>query len=769
LAGLEVESVTPVAPPFTGVVVGQVLECSRHPDAEKLSVCQVTTDGTNRLQIICGAKNVRAGLKVAVAMDGAVLPQEVHIKRTKLRGLESNGMLCSSRELGLGDEHDGIMELPEALKLNSQLREALDLDDVMLEVNATPNRGDCMSVFGIARDYTAAQDRRYLSFAPKPVTAAHQDVFPVSLQAGDACPVFVSRVIRGVKADAPSPPWLRERLRRVDINSISAAVDVTNFVMMELGQPMHAYDLAKLDKGITVRMAKANESITLLDDKEHELDGEFLVIADESGAVGVAGVMGGRPTAISDATTDVLLESAHFSPNAIAGRARRLGLFTDASQRFERGVDPNLAALAIERATALLLEVAGGSPGPVQVTRTLAAPVTEEWVGLRRDRITRLLGAAVPDVEVGSVLGAISEKVESTPTGWRALRPSHRFDIRIEADLIEEVARLRGFDSIAEFHAVAPQIAGDATEKQVSHERVLNAIADRGYREVITYTFVDPALQRSLFPGTPALALANPLSAELGEMRVSLWTGLLHTCRENLRRQQNRVRLFELGNKFVVHSGANPLREVETLAGIATGQRLPEQWGSAKEALDFYDVKADVVDVLALTGDAASIRFEAATLPVLRPGRAAQIFRGDTAIGWLGELHPQIAKELNLSTTVFLFELEMTLAFACKPLEFHKISKFPSVRRDLAIVVDETVPLAVLRENVTFSASGLLNELRVFDVYRGPNVETGRKSIALGLILQDSSRTLTDDDADAVVARVVARLRDVLSATIRDQ
>ena len=769
LAGLEVESATPVAPPFAGVVVGEVLECSRHPDAEKLSVCQVTTDGTNRLQIICGAKNVRAGLKVAVAMDGAVLPKNVHIKRTKLRGLESNGMLCSSRELGLGDEHDGIMELPPALTLNSQLREALDLDDVMLEVNATPNRGDCMSVFGIARDYTAAQERRYLSVAPKPVTAAHQDVFPVSLQAGDACPVFVSRVIRGVKADAPSPPWLRERLRRVDINSISAAVDVTNFVMMELGQPMHAYDLAKLDKGITVRMAKASEPITLLDDKEHELDGEFLVIADESGAVGVAGVMGGRRTAISDATTDVLLESAHFSPNAIAGRARRLGLFTDASQRFERGVDPNLAALAIERATALLLEVAGGSPGPVQVTRTLAAPVTEEWVGLRRDRITRLLGAAVPDVEVGSVLGAISEKVESTPTGWRALRPSHRFDIRIEADLIEEVARLRGFDSIAEFHAVAPQIAGDATEKQVSHERVLNAIADRGYREVITYTFVDPALQRSLFPGVPALALANPLSAELGEMRVSLWTGLLHTCRENLRRQQNRVRLFELGNKFVVHSGANPLSEVETLAGIATGQRLPEQWGSAKEALDFYDVKADVVDVLALTGDAASIRFEAATLPVLRPGRAAQIFRGDVAIGWLGELHPQIAKELNLSTTVFLFELEMTLAFACKPLEFHRISKFPSVRRDLAIVVDETVPLAVLRENVTFSASGLLNELRVFDVYRGPNVETGRKSIALGLILQDSSRTLTDDDADAVVARVVARLRDVLSATIRDQ
>jgi phenylalanyl-tRNA synthetase beta chain len=770
LAGLEVESISPVAPPFSGVIVGEVLECARHPDAEKLSVCQVTTDGTNRLQIICGAKNVRAGLKVAVAMDGARLPNDVHIKRAKLRGLESNGMLCSSRELGLGSEHEGIMELPGALKLNTELRAALDLDDSMLEVNATPNRGDCMSVFGIARDYTAAQERRYLGYRPAPVAAAHQAVFPVSLQAGEACPVFASRVIRGVKADAQSPAWLRERLRRVDIHSISAVVDVTNFVMMELGQPMHAYDLAKLDTGITVRMATPAERITLLDDKERELDADFMVIADDSGAVGIAGIMGGRRTAISDTTTDVLLESAHFAPSAVAGRARRLGLFTDAAQRFERGVDPSLAALAIERATALLLECAGGSPGPVQVSRMVsAATAADEWVALRRERITRLLGAPVPDSEVQSVLGAISETVETTAAGWRVRRPSHRFDIRIEADLIEEVARLRGFDSIPESHANAPQIAGEATEKQVSNERVLTAISDRGYREVITYTFVDPALQRRLFPDSAALALANPISAELSEMRVSLWTGLLQTCRENLRRQQTRVRLFELGNKFVVEAGSATLREIETLGGIATGQRLPEQWGSAKEALDFYDVKADVMDVLALTGDTASVRFEAATLPVLRPGRAAQIFRGEVAIGWIGELHPQLAKELNVSTTVFLFELEMTVAFTSKPLQYNKISVYPSVRRDLAIVVDETVPLAVLRENVTFSASGLLSELRVFDVYRGPNVETGRKSIALGLILQDSSRTLTDNDADAVVAQVVTRLRDVLSATIRDQ
>ncbi len=773
LAGLEVESLAPVAPPFSGVVVGEVIESVRHPDAEKLSLCQVTTDGSNRLQIICGAKNVRAGLKVAVAMVGAQLPNDVTIKRAKLRGLESNGMLCSARELGLGEEHDGIMELPDSLKLNEALRTALDLDDVVLEVNATPNRGDCMSVFGIARDHAAAQERRYLAVQVGAAAARGTAVFPVTLDAPAACPAFASRVIRGLEAGAASPAWLRERLRRVGINSISPIVDVTNYVMMDLGQPMHAYDLAKLSEGIRVRMAKSKERITLLDDKEYELDPDCLVIADARGPIGLAGIMGGRGTAISDATGDVLLEAAHFAPDAIAGRARRFGLFTDAGQRFERGVDPTLPALAIERATALLLEIAGGEAGPVQVTRAAGdgAGGDEGWVSLRRGRLAKLLGASVPDDEAQAVLRAVSDRVETTPEGWRVRRPPHRFDIRIEEDLIEEVARLRGFDSIAESHAVAPQIAGEATESRVTSERLLTAMADRGYREVITYSFVDPTLQQQLFPGSATLQLANPISLELSEMRVSLWTGLVQACRENLRRQQTRVRLFEIGKKFVTR-GAQPsaeVEEIETLAGIATGARSPEQWGIAREALDFYDVKSDVQSVLALTGDASAVRFEAEALGCLRPGRAARIYRGDRAVGWLGEIHPQLARAINLSTTVFLFELEIESAFISSQLKFNKISKFPSVRRDLAIVVDESVPLAVLQENVTVSASGLLNELRVFDVYRGPGVESGRKSVALGLILQDSSRTLTDVDADAVVTAVVARLRDELSATIRDQ
>ena len=768
LAGLEVESLEPVAPPFSGVVVGEVLECARHPEADKLSVCQVTIDGSDRLQIICGASNVRKGLKVAVATVGAVLPGNVQIKRAKLRGLESNGMLCSARELGLGEEHEGIMELPASLAVGRDVRAALDLDDTVLEVNATPNRGDCMSVFGIARDYAAAQHRRYLEASAKPVPASHDARFPVRLEWAAGCPAFGSRVIRGVRHGASSPAWLKERLRRAGLNSISPIVDVTNYVMTELGQPMHAYDLALLADGIVVRAATAGERIALLDGKEYELGPEFMVIADATGPVGLAGIMGGQRTSIGDATTDVLLEAAHFTPAVVAGKARRLGLFTDAAQRFERGVDPTLPEIALERATALLMEIAGGEPGPVQATRARAgADEAPEWVGLRRSRLARLLGANVPDEDVRGVLAAIAGEMQPEAQGWRVRRPPHRFDIRIEADLIEEVARIRGFDSIGEVQAIAPQIPGGATESRVPPERLMIAMADSGYREAITYTFVDPSLQRLMFPETPALALSNAISADLSEMRVSLWPGLVAACRDNMRRQQGRVRLFEIGSKFDVTG--SELREIDTLGGVATGARWPEQWGSARESLDFYDVKGDVENLLALTGDAAAMHFEPSTHPSLRPGRAARIVRAGNPIGYLGEIHPRLMKALGLSNTVFLFELEMTSAFRSNTPKLQRISRFPSVRRDLAVVVDESVPLAVLRENVTVSASGLLSELRVFDVYRGPGVDSGRKSVALGLILQDSSRTLTDVDADAVVASVVTRLRDVLSAAIRDQ
>jgi phenylalanyl-tRNA synthetase beta chain len=764
-AGLEVESIAPVAPAFSGVVVGEVVGCDPHPDAEKLSLCQVTTDGSNRLQIICGAPNVRVGLKVAVAMLGARLPNDVTIRRAKLRGLESQGMLCSARELGLGSGHDGIVELDPKLELSRDLRAALDLDDSVLEVNATPNRGDCMSVFGIARDYAAAQQRQYLTYATQAVAAATTEVVSARSDAGSACPRFGSRVIRGIRPGLQSPPWLAERLRRIGINSISLVVDVTNYVMSELGQPLHAFDLARLSGDLSVRWAHDGERLTLLDDKEYVLDSQYLVVADNSGAVGLAGIMGGRSTAIGAGTTDILLEAAHWAPQVIATGSRRLGLFTDAAQRFERGVDPLLPAVALERATALILEFGGGQAGPVHIEQFAAIGAAEPVV-LRRERLSRLLGVDVPDAEVHALLSAISDHVETVHGGWRVDAPTHRFDIRIEADLVEEVARLRGFDRIAEHHAMAPQVAGLAGEGRVTNERLLLTMIDRDYREAITYSFVDPSLQSQLFPGVPGLTLSNPISAELAVMRVSLWPGLIQVCRENLHRQQLRVRLFEIGKIYSVQSGE--LHELDTISGIAAGARAPEQWGSGRDPVDFYDVKADVQGLLALTGEGDTVRFEAADLSCLRPGRAARIFKGATPVGWLGELHPQLVRTLGLNITLLLFELEIDGCFKTKELKYKRISKFPSVRRDLAVVVDEGVSFAKLRENVTVSASGLLTELRIFDVYRGPGIDSGRKSVALGLILQDSSRTLTDMDADAVVTAVVARLRDVLSATIRD-
>ena len=763
--GLEVESVAPVAPPFSGVIVGEVIECGRHPDAEKLSLCRVTTNGSDRLQIICGAPNVRAGLKVAVAMVGANLPGDVKIRRAKLRGIESEGMLCSARELGLGVEHDGILELQPDLALGRDLRDALDLDDSVLEVNATPNRGDCMSILGIARDYMAARQRRYLKLPSVSVPPASTEVVVARSSAGSACPRFGSRVIRGIAAGQKAPPWMRERLRRIGINSISLAVDVTNYVMSEYGQPLHAYDLDKVGRNLEVRMGRAGEPITLLDDKQYLLDEQFVVVADESGAIGLAGIMGGRSTAISDATTDILLEAAHWAPAAIAAGSRRLGLYTDAAQRFERGVDPCLPELALERATALILAVAGGQPGPLRVEEFAPLAAGAE-VCLRRERLARVLGTEVADDDVAAILGAISETLEPGADGWRLVAPSHRFDLGIEVDLIEEVARLRGFDSIPEAHAVAPQVAGFATEQRVATTRLLTGLIDRGYREAITYSFVDPALQKRLFPDVAALELSNPISAELGAMRVSLWPGLIQACRENLHRQQPRVRLFESGRRFIVQG--SELAEIETLAGIVVGARLPEQWGAGREAADFFDVKADIEALFELTGEGAAVRFEAAELAPLRPGRTARIYRGDTAVGWLGELHPRLVRELGLTATPLVFELDTELSFSSKSLNFIKISKFPQVRRDLAVVVEESVTLAKLRETVTFGASGLLTDLTIFDVYRGPGIDSGRKSIALGLILQDSSRTLTDKDADAVVSAVIARLRDDLSAAIRD-
>jgi phenylalanyl-tRNA synthetase beta chain len=784
LAGFELEALTPAAPPFTDVVVAQILEAVPHPQAERLRVCRVTTGQGEALEIVCGASNARAGLKSALARVGAILPGDVHIQRAKLRGVESNGMLCSAKELGLADSSSGILELPEDAPLGVPLRQYLDLDDTVLELNVTPNRGDAMSVLGIAREVVALSGRPLTGPKIEIVRARNQDRFDVRLEAPVLCPKFVGRLICGLDNRRSTPLWMRERLRRAGLRSISPVVDVTNYVLLDLGEPMHAYDLAHLRGGICVRMATAKESIKLLDGRTVALDPDVLVIADSEGAVGVAGIMGGERTAVTADTVDVFLECAWFSPDAIAGRARRIGLHTDASQRFERGVDPSKQERAVEYATQLLLHIAGGTPGPVTVTQAEGYLPQRQAVRLRRSQLSRLLGASVHPDRVEATFAALQMTAARTLEGWAVTPPPHRFDIAIEADLIEEIARIVGFDAIPEMHALSPQRFARLLEARPPERSVLEALVGRGYHEVITYAFVDPTLQARLFPESESLTLANPIASDLSTMRVSLWPGLVRAALENERRQQDRIRLFEHGARFVTSRGS--VREIDSLAGLALGPRLPEQWGAsgeAKSAVDFFDVKGDVEALLSAVAEADRFSFEATTLSCLHPGRTAHIVRhaarefaardaeegtADQVVGWIGELHPTLVRELGFTQTPVLFELDFTAALRIELPRFQEISRYPQVRRDIAVVVDEAVTLSALRERVTLSASNLLRSARIFDIYRGPGVEEGRKSVALGLIFQDISRTLTDEDVDQAVAAVLAELRVTLNARIRE-
>ncbi len=767
MAGFELEAVTPAAPAFSGVVIARIVSAERHPQADKLQVCQVEAGGGTPLQIVCGAPNARAGLITALATVGAALPGGLAIKAAKLRGVESAGMLCSSRELGLSEGHEGILELPAEAPVGTNLRSYLALDDTVLELNVTPNRGDAMSVIGLARE-VATLSRRPLTGPPSaPVAAATDQRLPVRIEAAAACPRFLGRCIDGVDNTRPSPPWLRERLRRCGVRSISPVVDVTNYVLLELGQPMHAYDRERLQSAIHVRFGRDGEPLELLDGRTIELAADVLVIADDAGPVGLAGIMGGARTAVQPTTTRVFLEVAFFAPQAIAGRARRYGLTTDASQRFERGVDPAIGRRAIERATQLLQDIAGGTGGPVVATETPALLPARTPVSLRRARVQRLLGVAPDDATIESLLTSLGMQVARREDGFAVTPPSHRFDVSIEPDLIEEIARLVGYDVIPEAEPLRGQRLRASPESAVSELRVLDGLVARGFNEAVNFAFVDPVLQRKLFPAIDAIALTNPISTDLAVMRVSLWPGLLRVILENQRRQQDRVRLFEHGVVFQPSAGeggqARGSHEVDMLAGALTGPRLPEQWGAAREGADFFDLKGDLEALLATTGRLDSFSFVAATHPCLHPGRCARVLRGQTPVGWLGELHPQLVRSLDLTYAPQLFEVEYEAALRRELPAFHEVSRFPQVRRDLALLVDEDLPFSAIHERVTFVASGLLRDLRVFDIYRGAGVEPGRKSVALGLIFQDNSRTLADEDID----RLMASIRSDLSASVK--
>lgn len=766
MSGIEVESIEAAAGDFQGIVVGEVLSVERHPGADKLTVCQVAGGGPSLVQVVCGASNVRAGMKTPLALEGAKLTAGTVIQRTRLRGVESNGMLCSARELGLSDEHEGILELPDELVTGTSFRDALALDDTILTLNVTPNRGDVLSVLGVAREVAAITARKLAPPALEPVAAVTREKFSVRLEAPAACPRFAGRVIQGVNPAARTPLWMRERLRRAGIRPIRPVVDVTNYVMLELGQPLHAYDLRRLSGRIEVRMAREGEKLLLLDGREIALDPATLVIADDIGPVGLAGVMGGEKSGIAADTADVFLEGAFFPPDTVAGVARRHGFVTDAAQRFERGVDPRGQERAIERATELLLAIAGGRPGPAVLTQDDASQPRRPGVTLRPERVASLLGVQIPRAEIEEILRRLGMQVAGAGDVLGVIPPSHRFDIAIEQDLVEEVGRIFGYDNIPRTDARMPQRPQPATERAVTRERLRLLLVDRGYQEVITYSFIDPRLQRRMFPGQEALALENPLSAELAEMRVSLWPGLVETARFNQRRQLERVRIFEVGTRFEMHGGR--LVESQVIAGFVTGTALPEQWGTDSRAADFYDLKSDVDGLFALTGRQAEISYIAEPLHCLHPGRSAAVFDGKVRVGWIGQLQPELARLLELRTAPWVFELGIDPSFRSEVPVFREISKYPAIRRDLAVVVDEAVTLDELRESVNFAAKGLLRELAVFDVYRGKGVEAGRKSIALGLILQETSRTLTDEEADTVVTAVIERVKGDLKAGIRE-
>ncbi|WP_445369641.1 phenylalanine--tRNA ligase subunit beta [Methylomonas sp. BW4-1] len=765
MAGLEVDAVTPVAAEFSGVVVGEVLSTIQHPNADKLRVCQVNVGQAEPLQIVCGASNVRPGLKIPAALIGAILPGDFKIKESKLRGELSFGMLCSEKELGLAVSSEGLMELPADAPVGIDIRDYLALNDNVIELGLTPNRADCLSVEGVAREVAVLNNLPFQATAFTTVEPQHTETLEVKVEATEACPVYLGRLIKNINSAAVTPLWMQERLRRCGIRSLSPVVDVTNYVLIELGQPLHAFDADKLSAPIVVRRSRAGESLALLNDQTIELDGEALVIADLRQALALAGVMGGKDSAVFGETRDIFLECAFFTPIDVAGKARHFGLHTDSSHRFERGVDFNLQRRAIERATQLILQIAGGSPGPVQEVISTAELPARMPVKLRSQRITKVLGIQFGDDEVHALFEGLGMQVQVVENGWEITPPGFRFDIAIEEDLLEEIGRIYGYNNLPSSSLLMRSELGKAPEAQLPLGRLQDCLVDRGYQEVITYSFVDEAMQNAVAPGEEFIRIQNPISSELAVMRTTLWCGLLNAALYNINRQQSRVRLFEAGLRFFYQDGQ--IQQRKMLSGLALGTVNPEQWGEKARKLDFFDVKADIEALFGLAGVCAD--FVAYQHPALHPGQTAQIKnqRGEV-IGLLGMLHPTLEKQLGFDSPVFLFELEQDAVLERNVPKFSTLSKYPSVRRDLALLVDEAVSAAAITSVIEECMETAIREISIFDVYRGPGVAEGYKSVALALLLQDFTQTLTDTEIDAIFRKVLDTLTAKLNAKLRE-
>ncbi|MBX9586780.1 MAG: phenylalanine--tRNA ligase subunit beta [Gammaproteobacteria bacterium] len=762
LAGLEVDKIEPVAGDFSNVIVGEVISTEQHPNADRLKICQVNV-GDEALTIVCGGKNVRPGLKVAVAQIGAVLPGDFKIKKSKIRDVVSYGMLCSSEELGLPKDIDGIIELPPEAPIAADLRDYLQLDDLCIDIDLTPNRGDCLSIIGIAREVAALNNSPLLKEISAHVPPTTKKTLPVSITAANGCNRYVGRIISSIPKDATTPIWMQERLRRSGVRAISPIVDVTNYIMIEMGQPMHAFDLNKIKGGIEVRFAREGESLTLLDGKNISLNETSLLICDHEKPLALAGIMGGANSEVSESTTDILLESAYFEPLTIRATGRDFGLSTDGSYRWERGVDYTMQMTAIEYATELITHIVGGSPGPVFEVTQGEFPKRDP-ISLRRDRIPRILGIHIADEDVERYLHALGMSVTKTEEGWTTVAPSYRYDLQAEHDLIEELARMYGYNHIPTTRTLVPMTPQVDSVKVTHTNRVRECLIDRGYHEAITYSFVSPEIEQVFTPDYEPYHLLNPISSEMSVMRTTLWPGLLQAYQHNADRQQDRVRLFEIGMCF--YDKVELIQE-HWVGGLLAGSLQPEQWGLKSRPVDFFDIKSDVENLISLTRQSSAFEFISAEHPALHPGQCARIDSQGKSVGWVGQLHPALAQKFDLRQNIYLFTLKLSSIINTLLPQYQQVSKFPSVRRDIAVVVDTGVQAQELVGVIKGSAGEWLDAIRIFDVYSGEAIGVGKKSVALAITLLHPERTLTDQEVNDVMDHVVLQLKSTFNVTLR--
>jgi len=751
MAGLEVEALEAVAPAFNNVVVAEVLEVVKHPNADRLNVCQVNLGEEQPLTIVCGAANVAVGVKVPCARIGAVLPGDFKIKQAKVRSIESFGMLCSAVELGLAETSDGLWLLPDNAPVGKTLREYLDLDDMLFTLKLTPNRSDCSGIAGLAREVAALTGSPLQAVVASEQTVTLSEQLPVKVADAQACPLYCGRMVRGVNATATTPDWMLRRLERSGLRGINAVVDITNYVMMELGQPMHAFDMARLSGGIAVRRARDGETLTLLNEQEVTLDSDVLVIADDAHVLALAGIMGGQGSGVETTTQDVFLESAFFHPDAIAGRARRFGLATDSSFRFERGVDFAATRQALERVTQLLLEICGGKAGAI--TEVRGELPARPAIALRRSRVKRVLGIELDSPQIAALLKGLQFEFTANGDDFSVTPPSFRFDLTIEADLIEEVARLYGYDNIP---ALAPQAALTMlpnSESQRSLAKIQQMMVSRDYQEIVSYAFLEEQVERELCGNESPVALNNPIASNLAVMRSSLIGGLVGALRYNLNRKQSRVRMFEAGACFGKLD--DQYVQMQRISGIAYGTNLSEQWGASTKAVDFYDVKADVEALFS----PQALSFVAATHSALHPGRSAQIFSGEQVVGWIGELHPQWQQKYDMPLAPILFEIALDELIQLQVPRMREVSKFMPVSRDVAVMIDDEVLVQTLLDEMQQAAAPNVSEISLFDVYRGKGVEQGKKSLAFRVLLQDTKKTLTDSEIEPSITILVKAMQ----------